>query len=135
MNKLRHLTRRHFFETTALSLGSTALASLTQVNAAGAPAAKAKSIIYLFMAGAPSQLDMFDYKPTLTKFDGQPVPEDVIKGERFAFIKGVPKLLASPHSFRQFGQSGAELSNLLPHLSTIVDEVAFIKSMNTTQFN
>ena len=131
---LKHLTRRHFFETAGFSLGSAALASLTQVPAL-AQKPKAKSIIYLFMAGAPSQLDMFDYKPTLTKFDGQPVPEDVIKGERFAFIKGVPKLLASPHSFRQFGQSGAELSNLLPHLSTIVDEVAFIKSMNTTQFN
>src|SRR5450432_3735888 len=131
---LRHLTRRHFFETAVFSLGSAAFASLTQGQAL-AQKAKAKSIIYLFMAGAPSQLDMFDYKPTLTKFDGQPVPEDVIKGERFAFIKGVPKLLGSPHSFRQFGQSGAELSNLLPHLSTIVDEVAFIKSMNTTQFN
>ena len=135
MNTLRHLTRRHFFGTAGFSLGSAALASLTQVNAAGAPAAKAKSIIYLFMAGAPSQLDMFDYKPALTKYDGQPVPEDVIKGERFAFIKGVPKLLGSPHSFRKFGQSGVDLSNLLPHLSTIVDEVAFIKSMNTTQFN
>ena len=133
-NPLKHLTRRHFFETAGFSLGSAALASLTQVPAL-AQKPKAKSIIYLFMPGAPSQLDMFDYKPTLAKFDGQPVPEDVIKGERFAFIKGVPKLLASPHSFRQFGQSGAELSNLLPHLSTIVDEVAFIKSMNTTQFN
>ena len=131
---LRQLTRRHFFETAGLSLGSAALASLTQENALGQKA-KAKSVIYLFMAGAPSQLDMFDYKPALTKYDGQPVPEDVIKGERFAFIKGVPKLLGSPHSFRQFGQSGAELSNLLPHLSTIVDDVTFIKSMNTTQFN
>ena len=134
--RLRNLTRRHFFETAGFSLGSAALASLTQGDAfAQKPAAKAKSIIFLFMAGAPSQLDMFDYKPMLTKYDGQPVPEDVIKGERFAFIKGVPKLLGSPHAFRKFGQSGAELSNLLPHLSTIVDEVAFIKSMNTTQFN
>src|SRR5215475_3934978 len=121
---LRSLTRRHFFlETAGLSLGTAVLASLTQGSAvAQAPKAKAKSIIYLFMAGAPSQLDLFDYKPTLTKYDGQPVPEDVIKGERFAFIKGVPKLLGTPHSFRQFGQSGATLSNLLPHLSTIVDD-------------
>ena len=133
--RLRNLTRRHFFETAGFSLGSAALASLTQKAALAQHKSKAKSIIYLFMAGAPSQLDMFDHKPVLTKYDGQPVPEDVIKGERFAFIKGVPKLLGSPHSFRQFGQSGAEVSNLLPHLSTIVDEVAFIKSMNTTQFN
>ena len=133
--RLRNLTRRHFFETAGFSLGSAALASITQSAALAQQKSKAKSIIYLFMAGAPSQLDMFDHKPMLTKYDGQPVPEDVIKGERFAFIKGVPKLLGSPHSFRQFGQSGAEVSNLLPHLSTIVDEVAFIKSMNTTQFN
>ena len=131
--ELRKLTRRHFFETAGFSLGSAALASMTQQAALAK--SKAKSIIYLFMAGAPSQLDMFDYKPMLTKYDGQPVPEDIIKGERFAFIKGVPKLLGSPHSFRQFGQSGAQVSNLLPHLSTMVDEVAFIKSMNTTQFN
>ena len=131
--ELRKLTRRHFFETAGFSLGSAALASMTQQTVLAK--SKAKSIIYLFMAGAPSQLDMFDYKPMLTKYDGQPVPEDIIKGERFAFIKGVPKLLGSPHSFRQFGQSGAQVSNLLPHLSTMVDEVAFIKSMNTTQFN
>jgi hypothetical protein len=138
MQDLKLLTRRHFFETAGFSLGSAALASLTQSDAFGKQThfpAKAKSIIYLFMAGAPSQLDMFDYKPALTKYDGQPVPEDVIKGERFAFIKGVPKLLASPHSFRKFGQSGTDLSSLLPHLSTVVDDVAFIKSMNTTQFN
>ena len=144
MNTLRNITRRHFFESAGVSLGSVALASmaggeqaLAQSMMAKAPhfAPKAKSVIYLFMAGAPSQLDMFDNKPVLTKFDGQPVPEEVIKGERFAFIKGVPKLLGSPHAFRQFGQSGAELSSLLPHLSTIVDEVTFVRSMNTTQFN
>src|SRR5450432_2722049 len=104
MNSLRSITRRHFFATAGVSLGSAALA---QELAMKAPhfAPKAKSVIYLFMAGAPSQLDMFENKPVLTKYDGQPVPEDVIKGERFAFIKGVPKLLASPHPFRQFGQS------------------------------
>ncbi|HEY3743078.1 MAG TPA: DUF1501 domain-containing protein [Bryobacteraceae bacterium] len=139
MQDLKRLTRRHFFEQAAgFSLGSAALATLTQGEAFAKGfqyPPKAKSIIYLFMAGAPSQLDMFDYKPVLMKYDGQPVPEDVIKGERFAFIKGVPKLLASPHSFRKFGQSGTELSSLLPHLSTIVDDVAFVKSMHTTQFN
>src|SRR5690349_6132199 len=96
---------------------------------------KAKNIIFLFMAGAPSQLDLFDFKPTLNRLDGQPCPEELIKGERFAFIKGVPKLLGSPHSFKKHGQSGAELSNLLPHLATIVDDIAIVKSMHTTQFN
>src|SRR5690349_13697660 len=98
-------TRRHFFQQSGFGIGSTA-------HKAPHFAPKAKRIIYLFMAGAPSQLDLFDYKPTLQKFDGQPVPEDVIKGERFAFIKGVPKLLASPHTFARYGQSGAELSSL-----------------------
>jgi hypothetical protein len=87
------------------------------------------------MAGAPSQLDLFDYKPALTRYDGKPVPEDVIKGERFAFIKGTPKLLASPHTFAQHGKSGAELSSLLPHLASVADDIAFVRSMHTTQFN
>jgi hypothetical protein len=97
--------------------------------------AKCKNVIYLFMAGGPSQLDLFDYKPALTKFDGQPCPEDLIKGERFAFIKGIPKLLGSPHHFEKYGESGAELSVLLPHLSKIVDDVAIVRSLHTTQFN
>jgi uncharacterized protein (DUF1501 family) len=98
-------------------------------------APKAKKIIFLFMAGAPSQLDLFDYKAKLNQYDGQPVPQDVIKGERFAFIKGTPKLLGSPHTFARHGQCGAELSNLLPHLATMVDDIAIVKSMQTTQFN
>ena len=139
---LKGLTRRHFFGDAAFGVGSVALSSLLNprlfaqtatVKTHFAP--KAKNIIYLFMAGAPSQLDLFDYKPKLTKFDGQPVPEDVIKGERFAFIKGVPKLLGSPHPFAKHGQSGAELSALLPHLAGIAGRVAFVKSMHTTQFN
>jgi len=85
--------------------------------------------------GAPSQLDLFDEKPKLRQYHNQPVPEDVIKGERFAFIKGVPKLLGSPYEFRRQGQSGATVSNLLPHLSTIVDDLAFVKSVHTNHFN
>jgi hypothetical protein len=96
---------------------------------------KAKNIIYLFMAGAPSQLDLFDFKPALNRLDGQPCPEDLIKGERFAFIKGTPKLLGSPHRFAKHGESGAELSGLLPHLAKVVDDIALVKSMHTTQFN
>ncbi|MEJ7710824.1 MAG: DUF1501 domain-containing protein [Pyrinomonadaceae bacterium] len=152
-NSLQAITRRHFFKQTGFGIGSLALTSLlneqllrAQVAPPGrtadeAPqqkphfAPKAKNVIYLFMAGAPSQLDLLDFKPELKKRDGEPCPEDLIKGERFAFIKGVPRLLGTPHSFRQVGQSGAELSILLPHLSEIADDVAIIKSMHTTQFN
>ncbi len=94
-----------------------------------------KRVIYLFMAGAPSQIDLFDPKPALTKHDGQDIPEELIKGERFAFIKGTPKLLASPFQFKKHGQSGAEISELLPHLSKLADQVTFVRSMQTTQFN
>jgi uncharacterized protein DUF1501 len=140
-------TRRHFFQQAGFGIGSLALGSILNdrlfAQAATNPTAprpphfapKAKQIIYLFMAGAPSQLDLFDYKPALNKYNGQPVPQDVIKGERFAFIKGTPNLLGSPHSFAQYGQCGAELSSLLPHLATVVDDVAFVRSMQTTQFN
>ena len=141
--KLQGITRRHFFGSTGFGIGSLALAATMNDTLFAADtfpgglhhAAKAKSIIFLFMAGAPSQLDLFDYKPKLNQFDGQPCPEELIKGERFAFIKGVPKLLGSPHVFGKHGQSGAELSNLLPHLGTIADDIAIVKSMHTTQFN
>jgi hypothetical protein len=147
--ELKAITRRHFFKQCGIGIGALALEALLredlfaeshqQANpmAAKPPhfAPKAKRIIYLFMAGAPSQLDLFDYKPVLNKYDGQPCPEEIIKGERFAFIKGRPKLLGSPHSFRRCGQSGAEISSLLPHLSTVVDDIAIIKSVHTTQFN
>jgi hypothetical protein len=141
--RLLGITRRHFFgQATSFGIGSLALASLTNdrlfaESVVGGPhhPPRAKNIIFLFMAGAPSQLDLFDYKPSLKRLDGQPCPEELIKGERFAFIKGVPKLLGSPHEFQKHGKSGAELSNLLPHLANIVDDVAIVKSMHTTQFN
>jgi hypothetical protein len=98
-------------------------------------APKAKNIIYLFMAGAPSQLDLLDYKPKLNELNGQKIPDEFVKGERFAFIKGSPKLLGSPHSFQHYGQSGAEVSNLMPELTTIVDDIAVVKSMYTDHFN
>ena len=97
--------------------------------------AKAKSIIYLFMAGAPSQVDLFDFKPTLQKYDGQNVPAELMKGERFAFIKGTPRLLGSPYEFGQFGNSGAQISELLPHLRSVADDITVVRSMHTTQFN
>jgi hypothetical protein len=97
--------------------------------------AKAESIIYLFMAGGPSTLDMFDNKPRLNELDGQVCPDSLLRGEKLVFIKGVPRLLGSPHTFGRFGQSGAEMSSLLPHLSTVADEIAIVRSMHTTQFN
>ena len=138
------VTRRHFFEqalgkAAGIGIGSSALASLLQAQ--GAPqhvldfAPKAKHVIYLEQCGGPPHIDMFDFKPELIKRDGEPTPESLIKGERFAFITGTPKLQKSPFSFKQYGKSGATLCNLLPHLAEVVDDVAFVKSMYTTQFN
>lgn len=140
---VRDITRRHFFKQTAgFGIGSMALASLMndRLFASDNPlgphfAPKAKRVIYLFMAGAPSQLDMFDYKPALQKYDGQPIPEEFIKGERFAFIKGTPNLLGTPFEFKRYGKSGQEMCNLLPHLARHADDIAIIRSMKTTQFN
>jgi hypothetical protein len=141
-------TRRHFFRQTGFGIGAAALTGLlnesifaagTESNAVAAKApmfpAKAKSIIFLFMAGAPSQVDLFDSKPTLQKYDGQNVPAELTKGERFAFIKGTPKLLGSPFKFNRCGESGSQISELLPHLQTVSDDIAIIRSMHTTQFN
>jgi len=144
--RLLDITRRHFFSSAGFGIGTLALSALlddrllaasTNPLAARKPPlpARAKSVIYLFMAGAPSQLDLFDYKPMLNRYDGQPAPADLMKGERFAFIQGTPLLLGSPHAFSHHGQSGAEVSHLLPHFSEIVDDVSIIKSMWTTQFN
>jgi uncharacterized protein (DUF1501 family) len=159
MSDLRDITRRHFFRECGVGLGSLALASLMderlfayaraqQKSATAAAAAesaaraigphfapKAKQIIYLFMAGAPSQIDLFDDKPKLRQYDGQPIPEEIVKGERFAFIKGTPRLLGSPFTFQQVGSSGAEMSGILPHLAKHADEIAIVRSMSTTQFN
>ena len=96
---------------------------------------RAKRIIYLHMAGSPSQLDLFDHKPKLDELDGKPVSEELIAKERFAFIKGVPKILASPYAFSRHGESGQLLSELLPHLGGIADEICIVRSMVTHQFN
>jgi hypothetical protein len=144
-DSLRAITRRHFFRDVGFGIGSLALTSLandrlfaeqtaTAVRTHFAP--KAKQVIFLFMAGAPSQLDLFDHKPLLQKHDGEEIPSGVIpEGERFAFVRGTPRLLGSPFEFRQHGQSGNEISELLPHLQRHADEIAIIRSMKTTQFN
>jgi hypothetical protein len=133
---LRTITRRHFFKESGVGVGALALSALLNEKMFAFDAPKAKSIIYLFMAGAPSQLDLFDPKPRLQQYDGQEIPDEFIpKGERFAFITGTPRLLGSPFAFSRHGQSGTELSSLMPHLSRIVDDIAVVRSMKTTQFN
>ena len=148
-------TRRHFIKNCSLGLGGLVFSSfLTNCNSASsgtgnnifitgnplAPKAphfpgKVKNVIYIHMAGAPSQLELFDYKPQLTKFSGQECPQSFIEGKRFAFIRGVPKLLGSQAKFSQHGDSGAWISNYLPHLTTIADELTFLKAVHTDQFN
>jgi Protein of unknown function (DUF1501) len=96
---------------------------------------KAKSVIYIHMAGAPSQLELFSYKPELAKLDGQDCPQSLLQGKKFAFIRGVPKMLGPQAKFKQHGQSGLWLSENLPHLSTVVDDIAFINTVTTDQFN
>jgi hypothetical protein len=155
LENLKAITRRHFFQRSATGIGTAALAALANgrlsaadvtsqaVKAPTRPlapkpphfAGKAKHVIYIHMAGSPSQLDLFDYKPKLNELNGQPCPESLFKKERFAFIKGVPKMLGTPHKFTRHGQCGAEVSNLLPHIATIVDDIAIVRSMVTEQFN
>jgi hypothetical protein len=151
---MRLHTRRHFLKESAMGLGALALGSLigscgsgsssnqVQFDAAHplAPklpqfAGKARSVIYLHMAGAPSQLELFDYKPALMKLDGQDCPQSLLEGKRFAFIRGVPKMMGPQAEFKQHGQSGAWISNYLPHLQTVADEVSFLKAVTTDQFN
>lgn len=145
---LQHTTRRHFLQNTTAGVGGIALASLLGQTTAlakpeGDPLAprsghfspKAKNVIYLHMAGSPPQHDLFDYKPKLVELNGQPCPEELTQGERFAFIKGTPKLLGTPHKFEQRGASGAWISEILPNLAAQADDLCFIKSMYTDQFN
>ena len=97
--------------------------------------AKAKGVIHLFMAGAPSQLDLFDYKPKLAEFAGKPIPPEVVGGQRYAFIRPDANCLGPQFRFARHGQSGTELSEALPHLARIVDEITLVKSVHTDQFN
>ena len=132
-------TRRHFFHDCGLGLGSTALATLLARSASGASKfarpAKVKRVIYLFMAGAPSQLELFDSKPKLAELEGKPLPPSVIKGQRYAFIQPDAAVLGPRFKFARHGQSGAELSEVLPRLSKVVDDIAIVKSVRTDQFN
>ncbi|HWX19312.1 MAG TPA: DUF1501 domain-containing protein [Candidatus Binatia bacterium] len=148
----RLVTRRWFFRQCGVGLGSMALASMLgtdkALGAAAAPKAsnplaprqphfkpKAKRVIYLFMGGAPSQLDLFDYKPELAKYNGKPVPAEVVMGQKYAFIKPDAALYASEFKFAKHGAGGVELSEALPHLAEVVDDIAIVKSMTTDAFN
>ncbi len=151
---VRAQTRREFLKNCNAGLGAIALTSLLQRDGRAEPslalqapndnpltpkpplfAPKAKSVIYLHMSGAPPQHDLFDYKPKLNELHMQPCPDDLLKNQRFAFIKGHPKLLGSPYKFKQHGKSGAWVSELLPGIAGHADEIAFVKSMWTDQFN
>ncbi len=149
-DRAQHLTRRHFLSQSALSLGSlwmgSQLGTLSGAALKKDPAApllpdlphfapKAKRVIYLHMAGAPSQLELFDHKPELTKLDGKECPGEFLEGKQFAFIQGVPKMLGSQYPFHQAGESGQWISDRLPHFEEVIDEVCFIKSMWSDQFN
>ena len=152
---LQDITRRHFLQSGATGIGAAALASLLGCDTApqSAPTIvtatrrdpmaplvphfppRAKRVIFLHMAGAPSQLELFDYKPVLARLDGQLCPESLLEGKRFAFIKGIPRMLGPQANFQQHGDSRAWVSDRLPHLAQVVDELAFLKAMHTDQFN
>ncbi len=142
---LRDVTRRHFFSRCSLGLGSIALSSLMGAPATRSPlmpkkthfAARAKNVIYLFMAGGPSQLEMFEHKPQLNKLNGKPIPESYTKGKRFAFMDSSHRsdLLGSKIGFKQRGQSGGWVSDLLPHMAGIVDDISIVTTCKTDLFN
>jgi hypothetical protein len=143
---MNQIGRRWFFEQCGVGLGTIALRTLMAESAQAASTdplapkppqfpAKAKNVIFLFMAGAPSHLELFDNKPALKKFDGTLPPPELLKGYRSAFINPNSKLLGPKFEFRKYGQSGAELTPLLPHLSGIVDDISIVKSMVSDAFN
>ncbi len=150
LEQLKRSTRRQFLGHAGTCLGAIALTSLlNESSAAKGPGdsnhpltprpphfpARAKNVIYLHMSGSPSQLDMFDHKPKLSAMNGQPCPESLFSRDRFAFIRGVPTLLGSPHQFAKHGQCGAEVSNLLPHVAGVADDLTIIKTVVTEQIN
>src|SRR5256712_2473188 len=146
---LKLTTRRKFLQQCGTGMGALTLASWLNENlfasATADPAAskplgphfkpKAKNIIYLFQSGGPSHLDLFDYKPELIKRNGQQMPEEVLKNIRLAQIGKNAAVLGTNYKFKQYGKSGVWLSELLPHLSSIVDEVAFVQGFYSEAFN
>ena len=144
---LQHITRRHFLRDCGSGLGALWLASNFTSAVASEDshlipgeqfkrfAPKAKRVIFLHMIGAPSQLELFDYKPELAKYDGKDCPQHYLEGQRFAFIQGTPQLLGPQFAFKQYGQCGAWFSDRLPNLAKHADKLCFIKSLQSDQFN
>jgi hypothetical protein len=139
-------TRRAFLSGAGLSLGAVALADIqgklraSEIDRPLAPKSphfpgKAKRVIYLHMTGSPPNLDLFDYKPKLIELDGQDAPASVLQGKEFAFTTGTPKLLGTKHEFERVGKGGLYLSDCLPHLKTVADEMCLVHSVYTEQFN
>jgi len=150
LTHLRQQTRRHFLNRCTSGLGAMWLASEGAKSGAASAAregggplaphaphhpARASRVIFLHMAGAPSQLELFDYKPDLVALDGKACPQEFLEGARFAFITGVPNMLGPQHPFHQAGKSGTWVTGLMPNFERMIDEVCFIKSMHTDQFN
>jgi len=148
LEHLQQITRRHFLQQSPIGLGAVALASLLERDAPAASRAenplaprrpplpaKAKRVIYLHLTGSPPNLDLFDYKPELVKLTGEPCPDEFLKGKRFAFTSGTPKLLGTPRQFAQYGPGGIWMSDAIPHLHDVAGEMCVIHSMNTDQFN
>lgn len=150
LTQAQTVTRRHFLQKSQAGLGAIALSGLLGNKGTAAPKEqiqnplaprsshhrpRAKSVIYLDMSGAPPTLDLFDYKPELVKYNMQPCPDSLLKGQRFAFIKGVPKMLGTPYKFQKCGEAGTSICELLPGLQSVADDIAVIRSMHTDQFN
>jgi hypothetical protein len=144
----RELTRRELFQRLGTGIGAIALTSLLERGLNAEPptatplaphrphfAARAKHVIYMHMVGAPSQLELFDYKPVLQRHDGRPVPRELIEGQRFAFLRGHPNLLGTRVRFQRHGKGGLEISDFLPHLAQVADDIAVVKTLHTEEFN
>jgi hypothetical protein len=148
LESLQYTTRRHFFKKCSMGLGGVALSEMLATDAMGleAPdnpllpklphfAPKAKRVIYLHLTGSPPHLDLWDHKPELVKRDGQECPDEYIKGKKFAFTSGTPKLMGSPRTFKQYGKNGLWMSDAIPHLHGVADDLCIINSMTTDHFN
>lgn len=140
---LRNQTRRQFLSQCTTGLGAAFMAGMTGKSMGAIDplsslthfAPKAKRVIFMHMAGAPSHLEMFEHKPELSKLDGKPAPQSFLEGANFPFIQGIPNLMGSLYPFKQAGQSGQWISDRLPHFEKVIDEVCFIRSMHSDQFN
>jgi hypothetical protein len=144
-------SRRQFLRGSGIGLGAFALSSLLAESASARPTSsappnplaarpphfvpRARHVIYLHMIGAPSQLDLFDHKPKLIEHDGQVCPAELLKGKRFAFIGGAMTLAGSQYRFQKYGQSGQQISELLPHLASVADDITLLKGLHTDEIN